>query len=234
MATIAELKNDFERLIEIGALSHAYLFYGFGDGKEEVMEALARRVEAGAWEDRKEVLFERAAIAGEETGINEARAAIQFLWQKPARGSRRTLIVPRAERLTIHAEQALLKVAEDPPAHAFLLFGAADPSVLIAPLASRLQKLFVASSEPTASADDVARFKQFLRTAGKARKDFLKKLVENDAAMEGFVAAAFAHLHKDPVRQCGTLKELLNRWSLIRRFNVNKRLQLEAALLEVR
>lgn len=234
MATILELRNDFEYLIVRGALSHAYLFYGFGEGKTELLEAIARRVETGSW-DSKGILSERMTMreaeGKTEAGIDEVRDAIEFLSLKPAAGARRALLVPHADRLTVYAEQALLKIVEDPPPHALILFAGRDPSALIAPLASRLQQIFVASPEPPAPEDGVQRFNEFLRASGKERKELLTTVIDDEAALVAFVAAALAHARKDSPRALAPLKELLNRWSLLRRFNVNKRLQLEAAFV---
>lgn len=236
MAIIAEIRDDFDRLIKRGTLSHTYLFYGFGGGKAELLEAIARRAETGSWDSEgmlTERMTMREAEGKTEAGIDDVRNAIKFLWQKPAIGERRTLLVPRAGQLTVNAEQALLKIVEDPPAHALILFAGRDPSALIAPLSSRLQQIFISADDSPAPKEGIERFREYLQAAPRARKEFLKKLVEDGAATEAFVAAALAHLRKDPERHHETLKALLERWSLIQRFNVNKRLQLEAALVAI-
>ena len=55
---------------------------------------------------------------------------------------------------------------------------------------------------------------------------------ENSGMIEEFVTSLIAELRKDPIKNYQMLKNILERWTLINQFNVNKRLQLEAALIE--
>jgi radical SAM superfamily enzyme with C-terminal helix-hairpin-helix motif len=62
----------------------------------------------------------------------------------------------------------------------------------------------------------------------------IKEVVEDKEDLENFVIGLIAELRKDKIKNWKIIKELLNRWTLINQFNVNKRLQLEAVLLELK
>ncbi|GEM_PF-337716 len=75
-------------------------------------------------------------------GIDQIRGLKNFLWQKPIFSTRRTAIVNDAESLTDEAQNALLKIAEEPPASSLLVLVAADSEKLRPTLSSRLQKIY--------------------------------------------------------------------------------------------
>jgi DNA polymerase-3 subunit delta' len=60
--------------------------------------------------------FEKAA------NIEACRALIHELPMKPVAAERRLGVVPAADKLLIHAANSLLKIAEEPPSHACILF----------------------------------------------------------------------------------------------------------------
>lgn len=75
-----------------------------------------------------------------------------------------------------------------------------------------------------------------MKAATSEKKEIIKNLVdeekENSGMIEEFVTSLIAELRKDPIKNYQMLKNILERWTLINQFNVNKRLQLEAALIE--
>lgn len=153
-----DLKKDFDTLISRESLGHAYLFFGPPQvGKFAFAKELAARVERGAWELEGsgaalgEVrqgrpltdVLEVAPDPGGTIGINAVRALKAFLQETPFISSRRTAIVERAEALTTEAQNALLKIAEEPPSRALLLFTASDPELLMPTLVSRLSSIYM-------------------------------------------------------------------------------------------
>lgn len=242
MAAAKQLATYFKNLLARGALAHAYLLYGFEPPRSEGVSEKRRVADALAQllEPNTIVLSEcRVLERDEEMGIDAAREAIFFLWQKPSAAERRTLIIDGAERLTPEAQNALLKTAEEPPAHGLLLFIASAPESLVPPLRSRLQKLFVTgeSKKETEKWPALGDAIFFLRSSAKEKKEFLKTLIEREKegdikAVSDFATALMSLLRADIVKNAAILGRLCRRLTVMGRFSVNRRLQLEAALVE--
>lgn len=241
VASIADLKKDFKKLIENKDLAQGYLLFGHESAAEKLLftKELANFFESKKWEAGDRVLSDALFLDSQagDGGIDMVRAASSFLWQKPVVSQRRTLVIANADRLTIQAQSAILKIAEEPPANALIILIVKDPEALLPAVVSRFQKIFIAKSAD--DLPDTAAAKAFLKATGAKRKEILKELMEeikdeeNDSEMEKLVRGLFFELRKDPVKNYETLKNLSARWALIRQFNVNKKLQLEAALATI-
>lgn len=234
----SDLEKLFSDLIKDERLSHGYIFFGHGSDEEKLQAAknLANSLEGGKWEEPIRVLndsiFYDANIDG---GIDLIRSASEFLWQRPAVSSRRLLVISNAQSLTLIAQAAILKIAEEPPAGALLVLILKDPGALLPAVQSRFQRLFLTGQDVTEPAPKEVGV--FLKTAPAKRKEFLKALIERTEEepriVDDFVRGLMLELQKDPIKNWKPLKALSRRWALMCEFNLNKRLQLEAALLEV-
>ena len=140
------LFEKFKSLIENGNLSHGYIFFGEpGVGKFSFAAGLAAYLETGKFQKLSRPLEEALIIRPNEEGtisINDIRESKYFLFQKPAHSPRRTVIVNDAEHLTPQAQHALLKIAEEPPASAFIMLVVSNSEALLPTLQSRLQKIY--------------------------------------------------------------------------------------------
>lgn len=137
---------DLKRAADRGTLSHAYAFVGgAGVGKRLAAESFANYLESGTFEPSARILSDALFLSPDEAGtigIDAVRAAKAFLFQKPNRSLRRTLVVDGAECLTAESANALLKIAEEPPVSALLIILAASDEAVMPTLRSRLQKLY--------------------------------------------------------------------------------------------
>src|ERR1700733_12334468 len=119
--------GDMKKLAEKGQLSHGYIFYGPSMvGKRMIAVGLAKFLETGEFDSLKEheVLQDYTVITSpnkNSIGIDAVREIRHFLWQKPVASLKRTLIIDEAELLTTEAQNALLKIAEEPPASSLLI-----------------------------------------------------------------------------------------------------------------
>lgn len=238
MASVTELKKSFDHLIQIKALSHAYLFFGDAPAAQErLARGLARRIEAGEWSENEASFLDGEFLdARNAPGIESARSMIAFLWQKPFKSERRMFMLSHADALTVPAQQAILKIAEEPPAHALIVFLTNNPDALIAALASRFQKIFI-SGEPRDEArigEEARRFAVQLvnEPTARSRTEIIKAILEEEKGdlLREVVAALFALFGKNRVKYWSFTRELLKRWALMNQYNVNKKLQLEAVL----
>jgi len=137
--------EDLKRLVKTGNLSHGYIFFGSSMvGKRSASLALANFIERGEFEEPKFLTDTLTVEPGENgtIGIDAIRELKYFLWQKPNVGERRTAIVNDAELMTTEAQNALLKIAEEPPLSTLLILVTSDVEALLPTISSRLEKLY--------------------------------------------------------------------------------------------
>ena len=145
-------------------LAHAYVFSGPpGVGKRTTALALARAclcerepgsgcgscrecrlVEAGSHpdlfiEDLERAQAERAGAS--QVSIEQVRRVRGHLGLRPVRGPRKIGIVDDAERMTVDAQNALLKTLEEPPGCTTLVLVATNAAVLLPTIRSRCQQI---------------------------------------------------------------------------------------------
>jgi DNA polymerase-3 subunit delta' len=154
---------DIKDLNERGRLGHGYIFFGPSMvGKRTVATALGHYLEKGIFEPIREegILQETKLIdmsfmkaldpdaSGESIGIDAVREIKNFLWQKPNASTRRTLIIDNAELLTTEAQNALLKITEEPPVSSLLILITSDIESILPTIVSRLPKIYFGSVPP--------------------------------------------------------------------------------------
>lgn len=148
---------DIKDLNERGRLGHGYIFFGPSMvGKRTIATALGHYLEKGIFDPIREegILQETKLIdmgfmkaldpdaSGESIGIDAVREIKNFLWQKPNGSSRRTLIIDNAELLTTEAQNALLKITEEPPVSSLLILVTSDIESILPTIVSRLPKIY--------------------------------------------------------------------------------------------
>ncbi len=86
-------------------------------------------------------LFDQIVLTREETsiGVSEVRSFQQRLQLSPLQGSYTAGIIQNAQLLTTEAQNALLKILEEPPPHARLILEAPGTQSLLATILSRCQ-----------------------------------------------------------------------------------------------
>src|SRR3989344_5015581 len=229
-----DLELYFKQCIANKGLSHAYALWGWGRDEEKtaVAHALAGFLETGVWAPMQapvDCMALRQSADEESMGIAMVREARRFLWQKPVRSAYKMLIVLEADGLTREAQNAFLKIIEEPQAQGLILFIMRDPAILVPALQSRFQKIYIAPGNPKSEIRNTKQIELFLKAGAAERKEIIKQLVEGDAkACDDFCAGLMAELHKDPLKQWRALRELSHRIMLMNQFSTNRRLQLEA------
>ncbi|MDL2238171.1 hypothetical protein LJC56_10175 [Christensenellaceae bacterium OttesenSCG-928-K19] len=69
--------------------------------------------------------------------VDEVRSILPFVYNKSYEGGYKAVLIPEADRMTDQAQNALLKVLEEPPADTVLLLGAQDAKNLLPTIRSR-------------------------------------------------------------------------------------------------
>jgi DNA polymerase III subunit delta' len=174
-----------------GRLPHAILLAGpRGIGKATLAFRFARFVLSGTSAERADTspesgVFRRVAAATHadlltiertldprrgrlksEIGVAEAREAAQFLRLSAAEEGWRVVVIDGAEEMTRNAQNALLKILEEPPSRALLVLVSHNPgrllptirsrcrNVLLAPLSPPLVARLIAGAEPQIEAEE--------------------------------------------------------------------------------
>lgn len=218
-------KKTFQNLIKNNVLAHSYLF--FGEDKNALLEFADWLI--NILEGQMPLID--AMKAG--SGIDDIREGIKFLWQKPLKSPKKTLIIPDGENLTDEAQNAILKISEDPPEHTLIILIVRNPEVLLPTLRSRFQKIFIQAhntnirmnTNDTNSANKISQ--EFLKSSVAQRKEIIKQVIENEMELANFVRGLIFELSRDKIKNWKAIKELLGRWSVMNQYNTNKKLQLE-------
>ena len=227
-----KLIEDFKKLIDNGGLSHAYLFFG-GDDKNHqekflFAQSLANFLENGIFNEPHRLLQEILIISPDEKGtigIDSIRDLKYFLWQKPTNSTRRVAVIKEAENLTPEAQNAALKIVEEPPESALIIFISNIEDNLFPALTSRLQKIYFSSVVES----DAARINA--DKYGDLR-GYIEEIIENNQ-IDQFFKSLISGFKKEPIKNSKKLKATLNRLTLMKQFNTNKRLQLKALISEI-
>jgi hypothetical protein len=111
---------------------------------------------------------DRLVIQPEKTsGINAVRRLIQFLQRRPYSRPVKTAIIDAADKLTLPAQQALLKILEEPPARSRIILLCPSESRLLPTLVSRclVRRLPETSQTPGLIAPPSAEAAETIETA---------------------------------------------------------------------
>lgn len=139
-----KILKELKGLKESGELGHGYIFFGpDGVGKRTAAAEFA------AWLENRDPqnpgTLSDLRIFEPENGtfsIDTSRRVREFLVQAPNISPKRTAILDGADQMTDDAANALLKIAEEPPAASLIFLIVSDPSRIRDTLASRFQKIY--------------------------------------------------------------------------------------------
>lgn len=191
-------KKFFETVIKSGQLSHAYLFTGQEMiGKRTFTLELANKILLGGPTakylvveplNNPDILFINSASSesGQTIAIEGVRKIKNFVSLSPyAAGPYKFIIIDDAHLMTVEAQNALLKVLEEPNQSSILILITAYPELLLPTILSRCQEerftphpqavieIFLADSKLSKAKTD------FLIDFANGRLGLIKNIVEN-------------------------------------------------------
>lgn len=157
-----------ERVIRNDVVSHAYIFFGPDQvGKRTLAELFARAIISGSEFNASEfeengvndeyrldlkvvspVIEEKGDVLKQkDISIAQIREASQFLIQYPYLNRKKILIINDAHKMTVSAQNALLKVLEEPNSTSMLILVTEKIDDILITLQSRCQKVSFALVE---------------------------------------------------------------------------------------
>ncbi len=130
------IKKLFSYAAKRGTLAHAYLFYGpEGIGKKTFALELAKDLNKAKGFDADLKFLEG------RVGIEQVRDLKKFFSYKPYANPWKIAIVDDAFKMTIEAQNALLKLLEEPSGHSLIILVVRDPSSVLGVIRSRCQHI---------------------------------------------------------------------------------------------
>jgi DNA polymerase III subunit delta' len=183
----------FKRMVDSRRLPHAFLLAGpRGVGKRTLSRHIASYAEHNDFESDLGLsdFIEHSPDEGGKIGIDTARLLKEQAFGLPSRSSYRIISVARAERLTDEAQDAMLKVVEEPAEKTVIIFSTHDIAGIIPTLRSRLQTFWLIST----GEEEVSAWLEYL---GADKKD------SSSAAARSFgrPGAAWRFLYDEKYRQ---------------------------------
>lgn len=149
-----QTKANIEALIKHP--SHSVIIEGYeGTGKLTLTKHIAAALLQTSTKDltKHQVMIIQAS--GSSISIDEVREATKFMKLKTIgnRATRRVLIVDSAEKLTIEAQNAFLKLLEEPPSDTVIILTATSIHSLLPTIVSRAQHIKLTLPTKTATID---------------------------------------------------------------------------------
>ncbi|MDP3052805.1 MAG: hypothetical protein Q8N22_02535 [bacterium] len=239
----------FKRLIKENNLRQSYLFFGEPQiGKFTFAGALVNFLENGEFVSPTGArpLIDAKFFTPDESGsigIDAVRELKKFLYQRPVVSAYRSAVFDSAESLTPEAQNALLKIIEEPPQSSLIIFIAAETSAFPPTLASRFVKVYF----PRLKQKSIEKYlKEKLKidasraalTAGqsfgrigRAIQSLQTPSSKTDSEPESlskYLEKLILSLRKNILKNSSKLNWLLEREELVKRYNLNPKLQYKA------
>jgi len=175
-------------------------------------------------------------------GIGEARKIKEHFSLKPYSAKGRAVVLEDASALTTEAQNALLKILEEPPEEALILLGAKSESDLLPTVLSRCQIVHLDTDlrggEPTTYGVGIKDIDKLLEASIEERFEYIEKLKDREELLHAMVSYFRNQLLQmshdrgtfDKAKLHNFLKELLQaeRWTAQ---NVNTRAILEYLMM---
>lgn len=174
-----DVKQRLENAVLKGKVSHAYIFAGKrGVGKTTMAKAFADVLTNGSVADVTVITNEHYGIDSKSdvVSVDTVRAASGDMYMKPYLADKRVFIIPNAEKMNVQAQNALLKIFEEPPAYCVIILITQNDNMLLQTIRSRA----VTMRFGNLSDEDV---KSYAVNNGKDIPDIIVKLASGSIGM---------------------------------------------------
>lgn len=134
-----KIRERFNKSVSKNALSHAHLIIGEdGIGKSLLADEFAYKIlEIPSQKEHVDVVHYKSEKAS--FGVDLVRSIIAEANKKPYECDRKVIIIHNGEKLTIAAQNALLKTIEEPPTGIFIIILSKDIDSILETIRSRCQ-----------------------------------------------------------------------------------------------
>ncbi|MBI2327756.1 hypothetical protein HYU92_05565 [Candidatus Curtissbacteria bacterium] len=113
----------------------SYLIIGRGDKKRGETASIAKELGININKISPDIFI--ISPVKKSVSIDQIRELKQHIFQKPVKDKYKFILIEQAEKLTKEAQNALLKIYEEPPTHAIIVLEANDKSQILPTIQSR-------------------------------------------------------------------------------------------------
>jgi DNA polymerase III delta prime subunit len=178
-------------------------------------------------------------------GIEDVKKMRQQIFLKPFKGKIKAVIFEDGELLTPEAQNALLKVMEEPPIHTIILLTAKNKDAILLTIQSRCHIIELQDSKRSEGKSDEGTVKFLenlkdmnIKTALELAEYYDKTKEELPEKLEGTIISIHTNMlqstdNLEVRRLAGAIKILQNALTTVTSTNANKRLTIESALLSL-
>lgn len=167
-------------------------------------------------------------------GIEDVRNMQKTVFLKPLRGNKKVVVIKNAHTATLQAQNALLKLLEEPPPDTIMILTTHKKELLLPTILSRCSVVEIDREEQKTPADhpiltlstlSIAKRLHLAQEVGKTREDALTFLEEAVTATRNALLTS-SHAHR-------LLRSLQETHTVVETTNVSPRLTLETLLLNL-
>lgn len=218
---------------------HAYLITGDNDlVRDEKIEEICQKYSISSFD------IVTIKSEGPSLGIDDIKKMQEKAFLKPLKGSHKTVVIKGAEMLTIPAQNALLKILEEPPQNTIMILASTTAYDLLPTILSRVSLVRISKKEQKMTEDEkkeVAKkllgwkkqsIANALKTAEIMAKDKEKTLqvLEESLYVGREILREEIASEKEP-QLSKMLPEIQKKYQILKYTNANPRLTLEDLFL---
>ncbi len=198
----AKVRNELEKTIQSGNISHSYLFLGIdGIGKKEIAKEFSKKLLCNnkekncqcksciCFETQNHPDFKIINEEDETIKINTIRELVSTVYEKPIMSKNKIYIINSADKMTKEAQNSLLKTLEEPPEYTIIILIASNTDMLLNTIKSRCTKITFEKLTPS-------EILEILKEQSKEIPDISEKMFD---FFDGSIAKALKILEKKEI-----------------------------------
>ncbi len=174
-------------------------------------------------------------------GIEEVRNIQKKIILRPYRGKTKAVVIEAYDGITTEAQNALLKVLEEPPANTLIIISASKKELLLPTIISRCKIIELKEENLTLSSEENTQYLNILVSLSEKGVGYRLKLAQDISRnqeeaivwleeMAVFVREKLIENYRDP-KYLNFLRSLQKTYTIINNTNVNQRIALENLFL---
>ncbi|MGG7143851.1 DNA polymerase III subunit delta' [Clostridium nigeriense] len=131
--------DSFKKRVDLGEISHAHIIVGEdGIGKSNLANKLARNI-LGKFEEKDYIDIINYRCKKASFGVDDIRDIVDEINKKPFEGDKKVIIIYDGNKLTVQAQNALLKTIEEPPMGVYIILLCESLELILDTIKSRCQ-----------------------------------------------------------------------------------------------